>query len=149
VPEQRYDSEALLALPELQQMTGRRVVIFRGEGGRELLAQTLRARGATVEYAECYRRLPPSGDVAELIGRWARGEIDAAIVTSNEALQNLYDALGSTGRAWLCATQLIVVSLRQAQLAQALGFTRAAIVSARADDDAMFAALCTWRRAAH
>ena len=147
VPTQRYDSEALLELPALHEVSGRRIVILRGEGGREMLAQTLIARGAAVEYAECYRRLPPTGDVGDLLRRWARGDIDAVVVTSNEALRNLFDVVGQVGRQWLRATQLIVVSERQAQLAQELGFTKPAVVGARADDAAMFAALCAWKGA--
>ncbi len=59
LPDARFDSEGLLALPELSRLAGRRVVIVRGEGGRPLLGDELRARGADVVYAEVYRRSRP------------------------------------------------------------------------------------------
>lgn len=90
VPEQGQDSEALLALPEMQQVNGLRIVIFRGEGGRELLADVLRERGAQVEYAECYRRIKPQADIAPLLSQ----HLDAIVVTSREGLQNLRELLG-------------------------------------------------------
>ena len=76
-PTERFDSEALLDLPELKQMQGKRVVIFRGEGGRELLGDALTARGAAVEYAACYRRGRPKADPAPLLAWCARSELDA------------------------------------------------------------------------
>ena len=67
------DSEGLLALPELANVAGNRIVIFRGAGGRELLHSMLAARGARVEQIECYRRARPVTDAAGLIEAWRDG----------------------------------------------------------------------------
>ncbi|GAB3259438.1 uroporphyrinogen-III C-methyltransferase [Chitinimonas naiadis] len=88
-PESRFDSEGLLEHPLLQRLDGRRVVLFRGNGGRELLADTLLARGATVEVVEAYRRLPPNVSRESLQALLAQG-CDGVIATSSEAIQNLF-----------------------------------------------------------
>lgn len=93
-PTGQNDSEALLALPEMQHVAGKRVVIFRGEGGRELMAQTLAQRGATVEFAECYRRVRPEADVAPLLARHGQQAFVAMVMTSREGLVNLREMLG-------------------------------------------------------
>ncbi|GBL32270.1 uroporphyrinogen-III synthase [Methylophilaceae bacterium] len=59
IPEENFDSEGLLATEEMNDIKNKKIVIFRGEGGRETLAETLRARGAEVTYAECYTRTFP------------------------------------------------------------------------------------------
>ena len=118
VPRERYDSEALLAMPGIA--GARRVVIFRGEGGRELLGDTLAARGARVEYAECYRRTRPAADPAPLIAAWARGEVDAVTVTSSEGLHNLCEMIGAVGRARLLSTPLFLPHPRIAEAARLL-----------------------------
>jgi uroporphyrinogen-III synthase len=120
-PSERFDSEALLDLPELKEVQGKRVVIFRGDGGRELLGGTLSARGAVVEYAECYRRGRPQADVAPLLALAARHELDAFTVTSSEGLANLYDMLGEAGRQWFKRTPLFAPHERIADAARALG----------------------------
>lgn len=120
-PTGRFDSEALLELAPLHNVAGKRVVIFRGDGGRELLGDTLRARGATVEYAECYRRARPDADVGPLLKPWARGELDAITVTSSEGLHNLYDMVGKLGQQWLRRTPLFAPHERIAAAARALG----------------------------
>ncbi|MFA5912073.1 MAG: uroporphyrinogen-III synthase [Burkholderiales bacterium] len=120
-PGERFDSEGLLELPELQQLAGKRVVIFRGAGGRELLGDTLTARGAAVEYAECYRRGRPNADPAPLLARCARRELDAITVTSSEGLANLHAMLGEAGRQCLQGTPLFAPHERIAAAARALG----------------------------
>jgi len=141
VPEHDFNSEALLALAALQQVAGKKVIIFRGEGGREHLADTLRSRGAQVEYVQVYRREKPPVDRAVLLGAWARHSIDAIVVTSNEGLQNLSDLIGSEGQAYLRDTQLVVVSQRAVELARNLGVQRAPLIAERAGDEAILAAL--------
>ncbi|QDQ26450.1 hypothetical protein FNU76_08775 [Chitinimonas arctica] len=88
-PDNRYDSEGLLELPSLQRMEGRRVVLFRGNAGRELLADSLTARGAQVEIVEAYRRLPPTM-AREALAAMLAEDCDGVIVTSSEAVQNLF-----------------------------------------------------------
>jgi len=120
-PQRRFDSEALLELPELRDMKDRRVVIFRGDGGRELLGDTLKQRGATVEYVACYRRDKPALDPAPLLKLWGDGRLDGVTVTSSEGLHNLVDMVGKLGQTWLKKTPLFVPHQRIAGLARALG----------------------------
>ena len=145
VPTDSYNSEALLALPELQQVAGQNIVIFRGEGGRELLGETLSTRGAQVAYAECYRRVMPTADIEPLIQLWKKSELDVIVVTSNEGLQNLYVMVGATARHWLLKTPLVVISERMTALAQQLEFEREPIIAHSASDEALLEALITWR----
>jgi uroporphyrinogen-III synthase len=120
-PRERYDSEALVALPELQDMAGKKVVVFRGDGGRELLGDTLKARGASVEYLSCYRRGKPALDPAPLLKLWEEGRLDAVTLTSSEGLRNFFDMVGRLGQAWLRKTPAFVPHARIAEQAQALG----------------------------
>jgi uncharacterized protein HemX/uroporphyrinogen-III synthase len=114
-PQEGADSEALLALPEMQSVAGKRILVIRGEGGRELLADTLAARGAQVEYFECYRRSVPQADTGPLRSAWERGEVDAVTVSSVEALDNLLLLLG---RERLAAAPLFVSHARIAERAK-------------------------------
>jgi len=135
-PTERFDSEALLALAELQQLAGKRAVIFRGEGGRELLGNTLVQRGATLEYAVCYRRGKPDTDahaVAALLQAWERNELHAITVTSSEGLRNLFGMVGEPGQQWLKKTPVFVPHERIAQVARELGLTQV-IVTAIGDE---------------
>ena len=120
-PQGRFDSEALLELPELQAVTGRRIIIFRGDGGRELLADTLRQRGAVVDYATCYTRRMPELSPEPLLRLWEAGRLDAVTVTSSEGLHNLVAMLGQLGLAWLRKTPVFVPHARIAAAADACG----------------------------
>ena len=137
-PAERFDSEGLLALPELQNVAGWRVLIFRGDGGRELLGDTLRARGATVEYAACYRRSKPQQDVAVLLD----AAPDALTVTSSEALDHLWQMLGNAQRDSVCGLPLFVPHKRIAELAQRQGWRQVRLTEA--GDDGLLSALIAW-----
>lgn len=145
-PAARFDSEALLDLPALADVAGKRVVIFRGEGGRELLGDTLVRRGARLEYAECYRRGKPNVDAAPLMKAWARSELHAIVVTSSEGLRNLFDVVGKLGQAWLRKTPLVVPHPRIAETARELGLAN--VVLTEAGDEGICAGLCRYFGAA-
>jgi len=138
----RFDSEALLAMPELQKVAGARAVIFRGSGGRELLGDALVARGASVEYAECYRRVRPAADAAPLIAAWERNELHAVTVTSSEGLHNLCEVAGARGRPWLHKTPLFVPHPRIADAARALEFS--VVVQTAQGDDGLMQGMRQW-----
>ena len=143
LPQHQFDSEGLLALQEMQGVNNKHIVIFRGEGGRELLAQTLTQRGAHVEYAEVYRRKKPEIDTEEVQLAGKTGKINIITVTSNEGLQNLYDMLGNEGQHWLLDIPLIVIGQRTAELAHKLGF-KTAIRAKQASDEGLVDALKEW-----
>ena len=125
VPQGRYDSEALLALPPLQDacVAGKLVLILRGNGGRELLAETLRARGATVECVTCYRREPPS-DGSMIVSLLRNNRLDALALSSSEGLRNLLDMLDTGSRERLLALPVFVPHQRIVEEAERHGLRR-------------------------
>lgn len=131
-PVGRFDSEALLELPEMNQVAGKSVVIFRGDGGRDLLGETLAERGARIEYAACYRRVRPHADASALLDLWARKALDAITVTSSEGLNNLYEMVGGPGQKKMKQTPLFAPHERIAGAARALG-VRAVILTGPGD----------------
>lgn len=142
-----FNSEALLTRPEFQSLAGRRVVIFRGEGGREHLAKALRARGATVIYAEVYRRVAPDADLGAVVG--GPDEINLVVVTSADALDNLLAMAEACGRrGWLLSQRLAVISERLARRAVELGFEQPALVAPQAADRGLIDAIAAWRAGA-
>jgi uroporphyrinogen-III synthase len=115
-----FDSEHLLAAPGLGDVRGRTIRIVRGDRGRELLANTLRERGARVDYLSVYRRLPArhSEDELDALERlWRRGGIDIVTVMSVETLDNLLTALPRYCHDALPGTPLVTPSKRVIQTA--------------------------------
>ena len=128
-PTTRFDSEALLDMAELKEIAGKRVVIFRGDGGRDLLGQTLLERGAKLEYAECYRRVKPNADVSPLLEALARGELKAVTITSSEGLRNLLDMVGKADQFRLEKIPLLVSHERIAKAAKKMGWLHVILTS--------------------
>ena len=133
-PTERFDSEALLARPEMapEVVANQRIAIFRGDGGRELLADTLRARGARVDCISCYRRSAPADGMRTLEDLWTQHPVDALTISSSEALRYLVNGLKSAGRAMLMSLPVFVPHARIAESAAALGLQQV-VLTAGAD----------------
>jgi uroporphyrinogen-III synthase len=142
IPGDRYDSEGLLLLPQLQDISGKKVLIVRGEGGRAHLGDRLQARGAEVGYAEVYRRVRPQSDPGPLLAQWP-DRIDLVSATSVEVLENLTLMLGSAGWPLLRHTPLLVISQRMRDVAETMGF-ETVIMAEGAGDDAIISAIHNW-----
>ncbi|WP_432218032.1 uroporphyrinogen-III synthase [Pseudomonas kribbensis] len=122
-PDEGDDSEALLQLPRLLKVVerpGAQVLILRGEGGRELLAERLRALGASVEYLELYRRDLPDYPPRELPRRIAAERLNGLVVSSGQGFEHLRQLAGDTWPA-LAQMPLFVPSPRVAEQARAAG----------------------------
>jgi uroporphyrinogen-III synthase len=126
-PAERHDSDGLLALPQLRDVAGRAIIVFRGAGGRERLKEVLEERGARVTYAECYRRVRPAGDPAEVLAALGKGEIDAVSALSAETLENFVAMIGNPGADLLRKTALIVPHAAIAAHREARRFARAEV----------------------
>ncbi len=148
VPHGGYDSETLLASREFCHVQGQRILIVRGGGGRELLADELSARGAEVSYAEVYERRcarPVPGAVAAVEAEWSRGEIQVVTATSGELLRCLYEILSPEGRELLARAVLLAGGPRIGALARQIGIGGPLIVASGPDDDGLVDALLKWR----
>ncbi|UCB54169.1 MAG: uroporphyrinogen-III synthase [Thiotrichales bacterium] len=132
-----HDSESLLEHPELQAecIAGKSILIFKGEGGRELLGETLQSRGAEVVYADMYRRALPSS--TEKLDQYLT-EADVITVSSNEGLQNLFEL--ASEKTQLVRHCLIVPGKRAYTLAKKLGFSKI-LTAENATDEAFLNAL--------
>ncbi|MDX5363334.1 MAG: uroporphyrinogen-III synthase [Pseudazoarcus pumilus] len=141
VPVSGFDSEAVLALPEFsaEAMRGRRLVVFRGDGGRDLLGEVLRQRGAEVEYVTVYRRYCPDTDAHALMAAAQSGGLDAIVLTSSEGVRNLASMLGPDGLQALCEVTVFAPHPRIAGFALEAGFRR--VVETDAGDGGILAGL--------
>jgi len=142
VPQLGADTESVLALPQFGRPEGKRILIFRGQGGRELLAEALRKRGAEVAYVECYRRIRPLHDPSQLIARWEAGALHAVTAMSAETLDNLWAMLGARGQRLLLGTPLFVPHSSIAERAARLGLTEVAVTPP--GDEGLARGLAAW-----
>ncbi len=148
MPAEGADSESLLAMPQLADMSGQRVLIVRGSGGRELLAEVLTARGAQVQYAEVYTREParPSAELqAQIETLWRQGGVSVYAATSVELLAALVGIVTLRCRELMDSTALVTGSQRVADAAARLGLGSPVILADSPDDAALTGALVRWR----
>lgn len=135
VPGGRYDSEGLLELPELATVKGTKIVIFRGVGGREVLGEALQARGASVEYAECYRRVMPDSRIP-----LKEDALQAVTATSGESVRNL--CAMTQDCSWIRKKPIFVPHDRIGRIATDAGFEQ--VVVTDGGDEGLLQGLIKW-----
>jgi uroporphyrinogen-III synthase len=143
IPAKSWDSEGLLELPDLANVGGKRIVIFRGEGGREFLGNSLRARGAIVDHIPCYRRVAPEAGADGLVEAVRDGRAHALTLTSAEGVSNLMGALGADGRAAIATLPAFAAHPRIAERAREHGLPA---VETAGGDGGLLAGLLEWFR---
>lgn len=121
-PQSEWNSESLLALPIFQAIKGQKIAVIRGEGGRELIDQTLASRGALVTPVIAYKRVLPKTDMASTLLLFKQHKVDAVICSSFAGVQHFKILMGEAGWAFIRDMPLIVVSERIKRLAEDLGF---------------------------
>ncbi len=140
----KTDSETLLQVLDLAALRGKRVLIVRGQDGRELLADALRSAGVDVTLVAAYRRAAPEldDDRCRQLGELLAATNDW-VITSSEALRNLVAMAEGTGNAdgvaKLQQQHFIVPHVRIAETARAMGFAN--VILTGSGDEQLLAAL--------
>jgi len=138
-------SEALLEKEELQtnNLSGGKVFIVRGEGGRELLADTLHERGANVTYIDVYKRVVPAYDGGVIAQLWRNNSPDIIVSTSVEGLQNLLKMSGNEDHKIIFNIPLVVISRRMQEIALSMGFLVEPVIADEISNEGLFNAVIT------
>lgn len=135
-PQQEWSSEGFLAMPEFQNISGKKIAIVRGAGGRELLEKVLQERGAKVTSCVAYQRILPVVNASACLQLIRDKRFNAIVAGSFETVSNLLLLLGSDCWPLLKELPLIVMSERVKKLAAESGF-RTIWVTQTASNDAV------------
>ena len=142
MPESSFDSEGLLALPSMQAaaVKGKRIVIFRGNDGRELLREELVKRGATIDAITAYHRRAPATPATGLLTLLRAGKVNAISAMSSDAVANLVPLVPATEREQILFAIAVYAShARIVESARALGFRN--VIETQAGDAGLITAL--------
>jgi uroporphyrinogen-III synthase len=151
LPGETFDSEGLLIHPRLEHVAGRRVLLIKGVGGRELLQEELARRGATVVCADVYERAPATPGAAALsavLERFAAGEMHVITATSVEVGRNLLKVASPELREEFERAHWLVAGPRIGSALVELGLRAPLLQAASAEDHDLVAALLRWRSSA-
>lgn len=141
IPTTSFDSEGLLALPALQAsvIKGKRIAIFRGNDGRELLREELTKRGAIAEAITAYHRRAPTTPPTGLIELLRAKKLTAISAMSSDAVTNLVAIMQKDEHAILFSLPLYASHERIAQTALHAGFRN--VITTQAGDAGLITAL--------
>lgn len=142
MPETSFDSDGLLALPSLQAsaVKGKRIVIFRGNDGRESLRENLIKRGASVDAITAYHRRAPNTPPTGLLELLRAGKVNALSAMSSDAITHLVPLIPASERATLLFALPVYASHeRIATAAREAGFRN--VIETEAGDAGLITAL--------
>ena len=141
---QPYNSEGLLAAPELQQVAGKNIIIFRGQQGRNLLGDELQSRGATVSYCEVYLRVLPDYEADYFAKRTSKQFPTLAIFTSDEGMHNVLSLTSGSSRRKLLEIPWLLISERMRESAVNLGHNGVILIAAQATEEGILQTINQW-----
>jgi uroporphyrinogen-III synthase len=139
-----YNSETLLEADALQQVSGKRVLILRGQQGRNLLGDELAARGAAVDYCEVYRRELPRYAASDFDRLVENAFPTLVLLTSNEGMHNLIELVDSAAAERLRRIPWLLISERMRESALKLGHNAPIVIARSASDKGIQQAICAW-----
>lgn len=142
-PKSQSGSEGLLQMIDLHapEITGKNILIFRGDTGRELLKQVLEERGASVKYAEIYTRAIPDVTKKQVDSIWETNPPDIIVFTSNQGLYNLIKMTPHKYHNKLFSTPFISMSHRIAKTARDEGFMKKSVIAETQTDFGLLEAI--------
>jgi uroporphyrinogen-III synthase len=141
LPQHPYNSESLLKHSSLQSIINKIIIIIKGEGGRNLLSEKLRKRGAKVIELAVYKRKCPI-PTQHCLNQLKQKKIDMITLTSSESAYNLFTLLNK--QDWLPHTPLLVGSPRIQQALHTQGINNPFFVASNPSDETMLQTLLEW-----
>lgn len=147
-PTEDFDSEGLLRHARLEHVAGNRILLIKGESGRDLLQQELVRRGAQVTVADVYRRVranPTRQELAALEAHFAAGAIHVVTATSAEIAANLLAVATPALRGDFERAHWVVPGARVAQSLRERGLSAPLLQATSAEDQDLVDAVVRWR----
>ncbi len=121
-PNRGTGADALLGVSKLKELTGRKILIFRGTHGLAWPAEEMRTRGAVVEHADVYKQSTPAGGLRQFREMFKRHErIDAVFIHSAQSMTNFMHFVRDDLHRFVDG-RLIVGSERIGDVARQLGW---------------------------
>ena len=146
LPEQGFNSEALLGLDDFQpaKVRGLKILIVRGLGGREFLADELRKRGAEVGYLQVYERIPSALSLRAILAEARVSVPSIGVVTSVEGLRRLGEHIKAEKLTPLFEMPILASGARIAREVPILGFTKPPLIADNPTQGFIIAGLKRW-----
>lgn len=143
-PHQGFNSEAFLAMPEIQSYgANKKVAIIRGQNGRDYLKSGLEKQGAEVTYIDVYQRISPQSDLEQLSQQFDKNQLDIILITSGTSLINLFKYYPNN--KWLGRVSFLLGSERiKKQLLKRYNYRGSLLVASDPSDETLYQQLLKW-----